>query len=461
MFGDGLLYASMSRNMAEGRGSFWKPYFSSSYWLENIPDTYYENPPLMLWLQSLLFRMTGDHWWVEKVFCIFILIVNIVLLRFLWNIIFSTKEEYKKYWYLVVFWWYLIPVVIWGNVNNMMDSVLLSFCLAAIAFLIKSFEKKDKTDFIALSYAGICIFCGVLTKGPVAIYPLSIPLIYFMVKGDMKFIQLLKITLGCSFIVFFLFALLLIVETDALFFFSQYWEQRLKAVIVGSRDDMMLSGWDRLYILEQLIIELSPTVAIISFGWIYIKIKKIHIDFNDVKIYSLIFILAGLSATLPILISSKQSGIYLIPGIPMFSIAAAMLTVPIMTKLESFAWLLSHSNSIKIIFLTLFLGVIIFSVAQFGKLGRENDLIHDIELLKNIIPQGSKIGVCEEMKKEFVIHTYMQRMGKYELSSYPEKSDFVLQDHQCLILPLPADMCEYNKMDLKDLKYFQVFRKKQ
>jgi 4-amino-4-deoxy-L-arabinose transferase-like glycosyltransferase len=59
LFGDGLLYASMSRNMAEGRGSIWQPYFSSSYWIEGVPSTYYENPPLMIWVQSWFFRLIG------------------------------------------------------------------------------------------------------------------------------------------------------------------------------------------------------------------------------------------------------------------------------------------------------------------------------------------------------------------------------------------------------------------
>ncbi|MFZ1750069.1 MAG: hypothetical protein WAU01_07755, partial [Saprospiraceae bacterium] len=40
---------------------------------------------------------------------------------------------------------------------------------------------------------------------------------------------------------------LLILNNDALLFFEQYWNQRLKAVIVGGREDMRLLGWDKLY----------------------------------------------------------------------------------------------------------------------------------------------------------------------------------------------------------------------
>jgi hypothetical protein len=74
MFGDGLLYASIARNMSIGKGSMWYPFFSSSYWLDNVPPIYYENPPLMLWLESLLFTAIGDYWWIEKLYSLMLLI---------------------------------------------------------------------------------------------------------------------------------------------------------------------------------------------------------------------------------------------------------------------------------------------------------------------------------------------------------------------------------------------------
>ena len=459
MFGDGLLYASMARNMADGVGSFWKPFFSSSYWLENIPTTYYENPPLMLWLQSLVFRGLGDHWWVEKIFCAILLLINIFLFRFLWNSFFANKPENKNYWYFVVFWWYLIPVAIWGNVNNLMDNLLLSFCLGAVGFLLKSLKSNGKTDYIALICAAICIFCGLLTKGPVAMYPLALPFIYYIIKGNVNFIQKIKVSLLCGFMTLVLFGLVLLLNSEALNFFTQYWEQRLKAVIVGNRDDMKLIGLDRMYILLQLSIELLPTIIVIGIVWLIAKIKRWQINVTEYRRDALFFILVGFSATLPILLSTKQSGIYLIPGIPMFSMAAAIISIPFAVKLLSNKWLQAYIFKLKLFFLIAITIVILFSGLQLGKPGREIDLIHDIEIIKKVIPEGSKIGVCQEMKKEFVLHTYLQRMAKYELTDYIEKPDFYFEDHQCLSSLMTLDSFDYQKMEIQKLKYFKVFRK--
>ena len=74
LFGDGLLYASLARNLAEGKGSMWAPWFSSGYWLDFASGApYFENPPLMIWLEAVFFRILGDYWWVEKLYSLLLL----------------------------------------------------------------------------------------------------------------------------------------------------------------------------------------------------------------------------------------------------------------------------------------------------------------------------------------------------------------------------------------------------
>src|SRR5262245_12228702 len=56
MFVDGVTYASVARNLAEGRGRFWAPSYTATLYPE-----FYEHPPLGFWLQSRWFRLLGDH----------------------------------------------------------------------------------------------------------------------------------------------------------------------------------------------------------------------------------------------------------------------------------------------------------------------------------------------------------------------------------------------------------------
>jgi 4-amino-4-deoxy-L-arabinose transferase-like glycosyltransferase len=55
MFRDGLTYSSIARNMAEGVGAFWSPYYTATLYPQ-----FYEHPPFAFWLQSLAFRVFGE-----------------------------------------------------------------------------------------------------------------------------------------------------------------------------------------------------------------------------------------------------------------------------------------------------------------------------------------------------------------------------------------------------------------
>ena len=51
MFVDGVTYAAIARNLAEGRGTFWSPHYTATLY-----SIFHEHPPLGLWLESLWFR---------------------------------------------------------------------------------------------------------------------------------------------------------------------------------------------------------------------------------------------------------------------------------------------------------------------------------------------------------------------------------------------------------------------
>ncbi|MFN8357394.1 MAG: hypothetical protein U0Y10_23255 [Spirosomataceae bacterium] len=86
MFADGLCYSSISRNLAEGKGSIWAPYFSSSFWLPyNAGTVYYENMPMLFWLQAPFFWLLGEAWWVEKLFCAILVLGTLLLTQSTWK----------------------------------------------------------------------------------------------------------------------------------------------------------------------------------------------------------------------------------------------------------------------------------------------------------------------------------------------------------------------------------------
>ena len=144
MFPDGLTYASIARNMAAGQGSFWSPYFSSSFWLpfEGGEYAFYGHPTLAMGVLSLFFRLLGDHWFVEKFFNILIWGITLWLFVRLWAI--HAKE--KALWWLPMYVWYLMPVVLWSYPYFILDNSMAVFSLAAAIVIIKNEKFKVKNE---------------------------------------------------------------------------------------------------------------------------------------------------------------------------------------------------------------------------------------------------------------------------------------------------------------------------
>ncbi len=80
VFFDGLLYASISRNLAEGFGDYWSPRFSDTFLA-----TFAEHPPLQLWLGAFAFRLFGDDIHVEKAYSLATFIATSAAMLLIWR----------------------------------------------------------------------------------------------------------------------------------------------------------------------------------------------------------------------------------------------------------------------------------------------------------------------------------------------------------------------------------------
>lgn len=177
LFADGLLYSSIARNLAEGRGSWWSPFFSSGYWIDGMPATYFENPPAFFWFESLFFRLLGDHWWVEKLVSLVVTVANGCLLVAIWRAAADLFSLPKNMAWLPLLGWYFIPRVIWGNPNNLMDPFQLIFCLVGLLFFLKNLKNPG---LLFLRLSGLALFGGILAKGPVVLYLLAMPGLFWL-----------------------------------------------------------------------------------------------------------------------------------------------------------------------------------------------------------------------------------------------------------------------------------------
>ncbi|HMG14420.1 MAG TPA: hypothetical protein VK590_03165, partial [Saprospiraceae bacterium] len=430
MFPDGLLYSSIARNLAIGKGSSWQPFFSHGYWLDFVKPIYYENLPLMLIVESFFFRLFGEYWWVEKLFSFVVLGINLSLLIHIWNILSKTFVVLSGFAFLPLILWYLMPTVIWGNPNNLMDSFQLIFCLLATGILIRSAFQEDKFSWLFAFLGGLVIFIGVLAKGPVGFFPVVIPfLIYLLFKQ--------KHTWRGFFLsaVSFLTALLSIIllcyyNPSAYDFIKEYWFQRLNPVLNGTRSDADLRGLYHLKVLYLILIEISPLIGLIVIIVLYRYFKKSikYLEEENRKL-GILFLLIGLSATLPIIISSRQNAIYIIPALPFFALGFSFFILyfsahSLKIKLASYKF----KRPLAIFSFTFLIGTLIYCFNLFGTPGREKDILSEISKFSKWIPRGESVLVGNNTNSDFSAHTYFQRFKEIEISNIPSKQHFMLID---------------------------------
>jgi len=55
MFMDATQYTAVGKNLAEGLGSFWKPYFTNNFYYETTDFLFNEQPPLGFGIYAVFF----------------------------------------------------------------------------------------------------------------------------------------------------------------------------------------------------------------------------------------------------------------------------------------------------------------------------------------------------------------------------------------------------------------------
>ena len=125
MFGDGLLYATIARNLSIGSGSLWAPRYTETAWAE-----FYEHPPLGLALEAAAFWLLGDHLIVERAFSLIVFGLHALVIAMIWRRVQPAALD----WLPLLFW--LVPsIVTWGAVNNMLENTQALFTSIAILLL--------------------------------------------------------------------------------------------------------------------------------------------------------------------------------------------------------------------------------------------------------------------------------------------------------------------------------------
>ena len=439
MFLDGLIYSTVSKNLADGIGTFWNPHFTATC----MPN-FHEHPPLAFGIQSLFYRFLGESRFIDKVYSLFTLLIAGCIILKIWN-----KLGYKYGWF-PLFIWLITPTVFWASYNNLLENTLTIFTSLSILFYLKS-QESNKYFFIFL--AGVMLALGFLTKGFVAFFPWTFPILLWLFLIPNSF---LKSALDTALIFIFSLApllLLILLFPVARLSLHTYIDNQ---VISSLRSVPTVHS--RFDIIIRLFSELTPAIvlSLLFLIWVWIrKFSTILTKENSKK--AMMFILLGLTGVLPLIMSMKQSGFYLIPAYPFFAIGACILMYPLIDSLLN---KMNYNSKGFLVFKWIgyglfFLGIIL-SLYFSDHFSRDISKIKDTYAILPEIPRESIININPDMYDDWSLPAYFGRFKNISLDpDLRTKRDYLLIKN---IDYSDTLIYNYNIIKLNTIDY-QLFKK--
>ena len=435
MFMDGVLYATISRNLAENLGSFWDLHLT-----DTLAPHFHGHPPFAFVLQSLFFRLLGDNLITERLYSLLTLLITAFIIRGIWKQL--VDEQYKKMSWLPLLLWVSVPIVTWAAPNNILENTMMVFTSLSVYYTLKS---EIKNRFLYLFLAGFSLSLAFLTKGFVGLFPIAILfwMLIFKKTNVPRFFSGLTILISATILPFFFMYLFIPEGIDSIIAY-------INKQVVGSISNTVTVE-NRWFILTKLLNELLP-IGIMAAA-IFIATRKIKVARLPGK-WFLIFLSLGLSGVLPIMISLKQSGFYILATFPIFSVAFGLLLAP---RLNVLLNKISPNNKIlKYTSICLFLTSIMLNLINFNTIGRDEDKISDVYAMIEEIPANAVISIQENLRKDWTLHAYFGRYANISLDKKtPAINEYLISNVDSEIILNP----DYEKINIK-LSLYTLYKKK-
>ncbi|HEY3386595.1 MAG TPA: glycosyltransferase family 39 protein [Saprospiraceae bacterium] len=432
MFFDGVFYAAIANNLANGIGSFWEMQYTTT-----LHTSFHEQPPFVLFLQSLFFRMLGDSIFVERLYCFLFVLLNIYLIIVTWI---EVVGKEKKYFWLPVLLWLSIPLNSWTFQNNLIEVTMSPLDLCAVYFILRGCRQGSMHWFVL---GGLFTFLAFFSKGFQGLFPLAAPLLYWIIYRTHNFSRAIIQTAIVAVIPAFIISMLL-AYPPARYFFELYFERRLG----GTFNHLQDTTRSHFYLLYKLVMEMLVPVAVCLLIWLIARKNTVHAIID--KRQAIFFVGIGLTASLPLMVTLEQRPFYLVTSFPYFILGLSLMVLPtveaFMETLKKRNW---HVPNIS-------LGVLILLAVTFISINaknpkRDHDLIADLGSIQRIIPKRTTISISPEIETRWSLHAYFMRYNTISLDDKNKHLYFLTFTEGSA----PVDSC-YKDLHLP-LKIFKLY----
>jgi 4-amino-4-deoxy-L-arabinose transferase-like glycosyltransferase len=448
MFMDGQLYSSVAVNYSRGLGTFWSPHFAKV----SMP-VFYEQPPLMFFLQGIFFRLFGESMYMERGYSLLVFGLSVILFVRIWRKVLSDSTGLRDKAWLALLVWLIIPNATWVVVNNMEENTMGLFVLLSVLFILHSFEGSAFSTFQYSFLAALALGAGFLTKGFPVLFPLCLPVFFYFFDRD-RIPQRKSLLSGVLLLAFTLvLGLLLYLYAPAREFLGTWLQHRVinsirHATNAESRLDLI---W---FLLQQLI----PVLVLTALLFVVSKLKRVTGErlVPMEKRSAVIFLLLAVAGSFPLIITREQSGFYLATCFPYYAIGFAVLFKPVLSVFEAGYWNSGFTKAVRMVPWITIIAVAIVTVVTLNVPKRDAEKNNDIRLIASTLRWGDLIAVPQEVWNDWQLQTGLIRTNYISLTRDADQTDYLLTDPPEFSTP---DTLGYERLD-RGLVNYVLYRKK-
>jgi 4-amino-4-deoxy-L-arabinose transferase-like glycosyltransferase len=405
--GDGVEYAAVARNLAEGHGDFWSTYLS-----DTLHPNWHEHPPLVFWIQGLFMRAFGDGPYFEGVYGFFVGLVILFLTTVFWQ---QVQRDFRLT--LAGGWWPVFLLVSLPTFGYYMQTnrLAITFMIVALLAVLAAYRSivAGRATILYALLCGVFIYLGFIAKGPVALFPLALPGIAWLILKA-KFSRAFVSTVIAAITFVFILLATFYIYPDSVVFWKKFWSEQIAASLKSVRASQD-SYW---YYADRLGREMAVLGAVIFILMLITRTHPRHIKFNR---QALFFFLVALAGCLPFFFSKRQKLRYLLQSYPFFILGMAFLTNYVALKSEA---ILAEKRKIR--FVVTLSALVFFCIATATMLYRKDEVTRrepfylDFYLNNIQLPERSLISICppETVSQDWTFTVDMQRF--YKVSLTPE-----------------------------------------
>jgi 4-amino-4-deoxy-L-arabinose transferase-like glycosyltransferase len=445
MFNDGMNYATIAHNLSNGIGSFWFPCYTKT-----VFTFYQQQPPLTFGIMSLFYDLFGSSMYVERFYSFLTACISAYIIVLIWRQMFRNNIELKRFSWLPVLFWIIIPVCFWSYSANMEENTMGIFVLLSVLFTIKGF---DYSKYLYLVFAGISLFLAALCKGFPGLFPIVLPFLYYIINKNISLKKTLLYTITLITVPFVIYFLIL-QNSQIYLSLTTYLDERVFNSIKN------VSTYDnRFYIIIALLKNLSPLIVIaLLLKFIFRNKDDNSMNFNDNNKLAIIFILLAFAGTLPLMITMEQKQYYFVAALPYYGLGFAAFLIPIVSSLIGKIDINKKSFKIfRIISVALLIFALIYSASFYGKTGRDKEQLHDVYLIGKVLPKGITINTSETIYPDWSMHNYFMRYYFISLVVSDKENDYYLIEKN----DSADSLTNYSKVDIPTVKYDLYFKQKE